>query len=56
MAGQGEWRDDPGFLNGAAGIGLVLLAAASPLEPEWDRVLLASLPTVRTSSPSRDPI
>jgi hypothetical protein len=56
MAGQGEWRDDPGFLNGAAGIGLVLLAAASPLEPEWDRVLLASLPTMRTSSPSGDPI
>jgi hypothetical protein len=31
-----------GFLEGAAGIGLVLLAAATPVEPRWDRVLLLS--------------
>jgi hypothetical protein len=38
---QGEdWYDDPGFLMGAAGIGLALLAAATPLSPVWDRVLL----------------
>ena len=33
---------DPGFLEGAAGIGLALLAAATPLEPRWDRLLLLS--------------
>ena len=38
------WRDDPGFLSGAAGIGLALLAAASPVEPAWDRLLLVSIP------------
>jgi hypothetical protein len=33
----------PGLLMGAAGIALVLLAAASDIEPEWDRVLLTSV-------------
>ncbi|HYW87822.1 MAG TPA: lanthionine synthetase C family protein, partial [Chloroflexota bacterium] len=33
---------DPGFLEGAAGVGLALLAAATPLEPRWDRLLLLS--------------
>jgi lantibiotic biosynthesis protein len=36
------WTTDPGFLGGAAGIGLALLAAATPVEPEWDRLLLLS--------------
>jgi hypothetical protein len=31
-----------GFLTGAAGIGLVLLAAATPVEPRWDRLYLLS--------------
>lgn len=35
-----KWRDDPGFLEGASGIGLALLAAVSPVDPEWDRLLL----------------
>jgi len=39
---QGEWVAEPGFLEGAAGIGLVLLAAVSSVEPEWDRILLVS--------------
>ena len=39
--GNQDWRSDPGFLEGAAGIGLALLAAISPVEPEWDRLLLA---------------
>ena len=30
------------LLTGAAGIGLALLAAISPVEPEWDRLLLLS--------------
>ncbi len=38
---EGEgFYDDPGFLMGAAGIGLVFLAAATSLAPTWDRVLL----------------
>jgi class I lanthipeptide synthase len=37
------WRSDPAFLEGAAGIGLALLGAISPVEPVWDRVLLLSL-------------
>jgi lantibiotic biosynthesis protein len=43
---QGElgWRGDPGFLTGVAGLGLALLAAATPIEPAWDRVLLAAVP------------
>lgn len=36
------WVDDPGFLTGAAGIGLALVAALSPLEPAWDRLLLTA--------------
>jgi len=45
------WRDDdgtlrkvqdPGLLSGVAGIALALLAAVTPVEPEWDRFLLLS--------------
>jgi lantibiotic modifying enzyme len=36
------WRAEPGFLTGAAGVGLALLAAATAVEPEWDRVLQVS--------------
>jgi len=34
--------DRPWFLEGAAGVGLVLLAAATDQAPAWDRILLAS--------------
>lgn len=47
VVGEGEelaWRSDPGFLTGSAGVGLALLAAATPVEPEWDRVLIADVP------------
>jgi lantibiotic modifying enzyme len=37
-----RWEPDPGFLTGAAGIGLALLAAVSDVPPDWDRVLLLS--------------
>lgn len=37
-----SWRADPSFLNGAAGVGLALLAAVSDVEPAWDRVMLLS--------------
>ena len=42
--GVSDWRDDPGFLEGAAGVGLALMAAVSPVAPEWDRLLLAATP------------
>jgi lantibiotic biosynthesis protein len=40
--GRFGWMANPGFLSGAAGIGLALLAAATPVEPAWDRLLLLS--------------
>ena len=40
--GRVTWADDPGILTGAAGIALALLAATTPIEPAWDRMLLAS--------------
>ena len=43
-SGGASWRTDPGFLEGAAGIGLALLGALSTVEPAWDRMLLVSLP------------
>lgn len=42
-----HWASDPGFLSGAAGIGLALQAAICELEPTWDRVLLLSARTQR---------
>ncbi|HEV2846169.1 MAG TPA: lanthionine synthetase C family protein [Thermoanaerobaculia bacterium] len=53
-----HWMDEPGFLTGAAGIGLALLAAISDVEPKWDRVLLVSVPPGRepASSPPGDPV
>lgn len=41
--GENEWEDRPDFLDGAAGIGLALLAACTELEPEWDRLLAVSV-------------
>ncbi|MEU5952995.1 lanthionine synthetase C family protein [Streptomyces sp. NPDC047525] len=38
----GVFVDDPGFLTGAAGVALALLAAATPVAPSWDRALLMS--------------
>jgi hypothetical protein len=41
--GKWEWTADRGFLTGAAGIGLALMAAVDCHEPTWDRVLLLSV-------------
>ncbi|AKF86175.1 hypothetical protein MFUL124B02_22910 [Myxococcus fulvus 124B02] len=41
--GQSAWVERAGLLEGTAGIALALLAAASGVEPSWDRVLLMSL-------------
>ena len=35
----GHWADASGFLEGAAGVGLALLAAVTPVEPQWDCLL-----------------
>jgi lantibiotic modifying enzyme len=40
----GTWKAEPGFLVGAVGVGLALLAAVSDVEPLWDRVLLTAIP------------
>jgi hypothetical protein len=42
LESNGGRVDHPGLLDGAAGVALVLLAAATPVEPTWDRVLLLS--------------
>jgi hypothetical protein len=36
----GNFVDDPGFLTGAAGVALILLAASTSTPPSWDRALL----------------
>jgi hypothetical protein len=40
---KGDWMPEPGFLCGAAGVGLAYVAAATEVEPAWDRLLLASV-------------
>jgi class I lanthipeptide synthase len=39
---RGDRADVPGLLDGAAGVGLVLLSVANPTEPRWDRAFLLS--------------
>jgi len=36
------WEPSPAFLDGENGIALALLAALTPVEPDWDRMLLLS--------------
>jgi lantibiotic modifying enzyme len=40
--GMPGWHNDPELLSGSTGIGLALLAAISPVAPDWDRMLLLS--------------
>ena len=37
-----QWIEEVGLLQGAAGIALTLLSAATSIEPKWDRILLVS--------------
>ena len=37
---QDRWVDQPGLLDGAPGVALTLLAAATEVEPSWDRLFL----------------
>jgi lantibiotic modifying enzyme len=48
---RGGWRDEAGFLTGAAGIGLALLAALSPVAPDWDRVLACAVAPATGAAP-----
>jgi lantibiotic modifying enzyme len=41
---QGPWMDEPGLLEGSAGIALALLSATEPIPSGWDRMMLADLP------------
>jgi lantibiotic modifying enzyme len=43
-----DWRPDPGFLTGSAGVALALLAATTTVTPEWDRVLLTDISPKKT--------
>jgi hypothetical protein len=42
--GVGSWTTTDSLLDGAAGIGLVLLAALCDTEPRWDRLLACDIP------------
>lgn len=44
------WTSEPSLLTGAAGVALALIAATTPIEPEWDRVFLVSGIRVRADS------
>lgn len=45
LAGRGvTWNPSSHLLDGAGGVALGLLAAVTPVEPEWDRLLLTDLP------------
>ena len=45
--GEARAVSELGILQGSAGIGLSLLAATTSIEPEWDRMLLTSIPPIR---------
>jgi lantibiotic modifying enzyme len=38
------WHRDAGFLTGVSGIALAMLGALAPIAPDWDHVLLTSVP------------
>jgi lantibiotic modifying enzyme len=47
--GASAWVADGSLLVGAAGIALALLAAVTPVEPAWDRMLLVAIPPTASS-------
>jgi lantibiotic biosynthesis protein len=42
LTGPLVWEVSPAFLDGSLGIALALLSALTPIEPQWDRMLLLS--------------
>jgi hypothetical protein len=52
----GGWIEQAGLLEGIAGVGLVLLAATTAVEPQWDRcMLLSTKHDLATTSRGRRP-
>jgi lantibiotic biosynthesis protein len=51
--GKPSWLPETGFLTGAAGIALALLAATTEIEPAWDRVLMTAIPPI---TPQTEPM
>ena len=52
----GGWIEQAGLLEGIAGVGLVLLAATTAVEPKWDRcMLLSTRHDLATTSRERRP-
>ena len=49
------WIEDAGLLVGVSGIALSLLGALTPIEPAWDRMLLASFPVGSASAQAAGP-
>jgi lantibiotic modifying enzyme len=47
--GEPTWVTESGLLTGTAGIALALLAATTPIEPSWDRMLLVAIPPTPAS-------
>jgi hypothetical protein len=47
--GGGAWRSGLGMQTGSAGIALALLAATTPIEPDWDRTLMVAIPPAAAS-------
>lgn len=45
-----EYLADASFLTGGAGIGLAFLAATTDFAPQWDRLLLAEIPSPRSGN------
>jgi lantibiotic modifying enzyme len=41
---SGGWKPTAGLLEGAVGVGLALLAAVTSVRPDWDRMLLVTVP------------
>lgn len=51
-----RWENNPSLLVGAAGIGLVLLAGATTVAPDWDRLLAIDIaPTARVRDAAARP-
>jgi hypothetical protein len=52
LEGSGVFVDDPTLLTGALGVGLSLLAAATAIEPKWDRPFVTCVPIRAAGSPA----
>jgi len=55
LDGPVVWESSAAFLDGSMGIALALLSGLTPLEPQWDRMLLLSAPEASVKSPETAP-